>query len=368
MSGPSDDGTDRSRGARVGRFGAVSAALALLGDDQLGRLVDGSSVVGAGVGGGSAVVEVAGVPVFVKRVPLTDLEREPGNVRSTANLFGVPLSCHYGVVRWAGPGFGAWRELAANAMTTDRVLTGRSAAFPLLYHWRVLPGAAPPTDEHADVEQVVAYWGGSAGVRRRLHALAAASASVVLFLEHLPYTLHDWLATQVASGHAAAIAACALVERRLPADVAAMNAGGLLHFDAHFRNVLTDGHRLYLADLGLAVSPRFDLSADERGFVARNGSYDVAYARRELVSWVVGTLAGVGGGPVDRAAYVRRCAAGGPPADVPPPVAALLGRHAPVATVMDDFFRDLYGGSRATPYPAEEVGRALASPGGVSTW
>jgi hypothetical protein len=144
-----------------------------------------------------------------------------------------------------------------------------------------------------------------------------------------------------------------------------MNANGLLHFDAHFRNILTDGHRLYLADLGLAVSPRFDLSADERNFVAQNRSYDVAYARRELVNWMVANIAGVAdpdsGGPVERFAYVRRCAAGEPPANVPPPAAALISRYAPVATIMNDFFWDLFGESRATPYPARQVEHAISS-------
>jgi hypothetical protein len=355
--------TDRSQAARVGRYGAVSTALALLSDHQLGQLLDAAPVAGSGVGGSSAVLHVAGAPVFVKRIPLTDLEREPANVRSTANLFGVPALCHYGVVRWAGPGFGAWRELAANAMTTNWVLTGRSEAFPLLYHWRVLPGAAPPTGEHADIDRVVAYWGGSAAVRRRLQALAQASASVVLFLEHLPQNLNDWLAAELAAGREAA--ACTMVERRLRADIAVMNANGLLHFDAHFGNILTDGHRLYLADLGLAGSPRFDLSADERDLVARNARYDVAYAARELVNWmvahIVGSAASGGGGPVERFAYVRRCAAGEPPANVPPAAAALISRNAPVATIMNDFFWDLFGRSRSTAYPARQVDQAMSS-------
>lgn len=365
MSELPHDRTDRTHEARLSRYGAVSTALARLDDHQLGRLLDAAPTAGSGVGGSTAALDVAGERVFVKRIPLTDLERHPDNVGSTANLFGVPALCHYGVVRWAGPGFGAWRELAANTMTTDWVLTGQSEAFPLMYHWRVLPGAAPPTDEHADAERVVAYWGGSAAVRRRLHALARASASVALFLEHVPQNLHDWLGTQLAAGQEAVTAACTMVERCLRADVAVMNANGLLHFDAHFGNILTDGHRLYLADLGLAVSPRFDLAADERDFVADNRSYDAGYVRRELVSWMVARIAGVGapdaGGPADRFAYVRRCAAGEPPANVPPPVAAIISRHAPVAAVVDDFFWNLFGESRATPYPARRVEQALSS-------
>jgi hypothetical protein len=67
------------------------------------------------------LLEVAGTPVFVRRVPLTDLERRPENVRSTANLFALPVFCQYGL---GGPGFGAWRELAVHTMTTNWVLTG----------------------------------------------------------------------------------------------------------------------------------------------------------------------------------------------------------------------------------------------------
>lgn len=42
-----------------------------------------------------------------------------------------------------------------------------------------------------------------------------------------------------------------------------MNTRGLLHFDAHFENILTDGQRLFFADYGLAISSRFELSRDE---------------------------------------------------------------------------------------------------------
>jgi len=59
-----------------------------------------------GVGGDSVVIDVEGVPVFAKRIPLTD--RELANPGSTANLFDVPVYCQYGVV---SPGFSAWREL-----------------------------------------------------------------------------------------------------------------------------------------------------------------------------------------------------------------------------------------------------------------
>jgi hypothetical protein len=306
-------------------------------------------------------VNVVGVPVFAKRIPLTDVERHEDNVMSTANLFGLPPFCQYGV---GSPSFGAWRELAANVITTDWVLAGRSEAFPLLYCWRVLPGAPAPSEEHRDVEAVVRYWAGSSAVRRRLHALARASASVVLFQEFIPHSLDDWLTAQLALGQDATAAACGMVESRLLADVAFMNGQGLLHFDAHFGNVLTDGRRLYIADFGLATSPRFDLSPQEIGFLDRNGTHDMGYALMRLVNWLVTDVCGVAvpryGGPVERNEYIRACAAGADPVGAPPTVAAAIRRYAPVAAAMNDFYWDLFGVARTTPYPDQKVERALS--------
>lgn len=360
-----------SHQARVVKYSDVSTALALLGDHQLARLVDTAQAIGSGIGGTTALLDIAGSPVFVKRIPLTDVERLPRNVMSTANVFGLPTFCQYGVVRYGSAGFGAWRELAANTMTTNWVLARRSEAFPLMYHWRVLPGAAPLTEEHADIDRVVAYWDGSAAVRRRLDALATASASVVLFLEYVPQRLDAWLAGQLAAGQDAVIAACAMVARCLRADIAFMNTNGLLHFDAHFRNILTDGHRLYFADLGLATSPRFDLSTEERDFVDLNATHDAGYAARELVNWMVANVVGIpapaSGGPVERYDYVRRCATGAPPAGAPVPIAELISRYAPVATIVNDFYWDVFGTSRTTPYPAQEITRAMATIPGCTT-
>jgi hypothetical protein len=359
VSGLPRDGTDMSHRARVLGYSNVSTALALLNDHQLGQLVATAQAIGSGIGGTSALLDIAGVPVFVKRIPLTDLERHPQNVMSTANVFGLPMFCQYGVVAYGGGGFGAWRELAANTMTTNWVLAKQTEAFPLMYHWRVLPGAAPLAEELADIDRVVAYWGGSAAVRRRLHGLAQASASVVLFLEYIPQSLDAWLTSELAAGPDAVAAACTMVQRCLSADIAFMNTNGLLHFDAHFRNILTDGRRLYLADLGLATSPRFDLSTHERDFVAEHMSHDAGYAVRELLNWIVANVVGIAapdtGGPVERYDYIRRCAAGARPAGSPEPVAELITRYAPVAAVMNDFYWNLFGETRATPYPAQEI-------------
>jgi hypothetical protein len=347
------------RGARLTAHSAVATSLALLSDRALRELVDAAEPIGSGIGGTSALLEVAGRPVFVKRVPLTDLERRPENVHSTANVFDLPLFCHYGVATIGGPGFGAWRELAVHAMTTNWVLAGEYESFPLLHHWRVLPDSASLPEDLADVETAVAYWGGGSQVRRRIEALRDASASVALFLEYIPQNLHQWLGAQLEAGDEAADRACAMVEKELEAGVAFMNGRGLLHFDAHFENILTDGRRLYFADYGLAISSRFELSPDEAGFVERHRSYDRCYAASYLVNWLATAL--YHGfhweKREERQAEIRAWAAGERPTGIPEEAAAILARHAPLAAVMWDFVRGFRSDSRRTPYPVEEIQR-----------
>jgi len=237
-------------------------------------------------------------------------------------------------------------------MTTNWVLAREFEGFPLMYHWRVLPDSTPLHEELADVEKTVAYWGGDARVRRRLQALEQSSASIAFFLEYIPHSLHHWLTGRLETGGRSAGLACAMVEREVKAGTAFINARGLLHFDAHFENLLTDGRRLYFADYGLAISSRFELSPDEAEFFARHESYDRCYTLNHLVNWlVVGLrLAGM----AEREERIRAYAAGERPAGIPEEAAAILVRHAPVAAVMSAFLRGLRQQSRDTPYPLEE--------------
>ncbi|UBU13552.1 protein kinase family protein [Nonomuraea gerenzanensis] len=328
--------------ARLSAHGAVSTSLAVLSDRELAALVAGAEPRGAGIGGRSAELEVAGVRVFVKRVPLTDLECRPEHVRSTANLFGLPTFYQYGV---GSAGFGAWRELAAHVMTSDWVLTGAHAGFPLLHHWRVLPDAAPEgfADEFGGIDGAVAHWEGSAAVRRRLEAVATASRSLVLFMEHLPWTLAAWLSRHRASEP------YPWLEQALARGTSFLSAQGFVHFDAHFMNLLTDGREIYFADLGLALSKRFTLSGEESLFLAEHLSYDRHYTTSHLLRH---HLPGAGRGPEEHLAFLRDWTAGGARRDrLPVAVAELIDRHAATALVFGEFFERLVGESKRTPYP-----------------
>ncbi|GAA1864354.1 serine/threonine protein phosphatase [Asanoa iriomotensis] len=326
---------------RLSRHARASAALARRGDTELAALLHAAPVVAVGVGGGCSLLDVEGVPVFAKRIPITD--RELDRPHSTANLFGLPTHCQYGI---GGPGFGAWRELAANEIVTEAVLAGVTASFPLLHHWRVLPGRSPVAEEHQAVDAVVALMGGSPAVRERLTALAGATNSLVLFLEYVPRPLGDWLADDP-------VARATALERQLADITTFLRDHGLLHMDGHFENMRADGEQVFLTDFGLATSPHFDLSAAEREFVARHADHDAGYAAMRLVNWLVGTVCGVrsDGPPVARNAYVRRCATGDIPPDLPPPVTKILARHAPDAARMNAFYWRLFDGDVHTPYP-----------------
>src|SRR4051812_17583845 len=80
--------------------------------------------------------ESDGVPVFLKRLPLTDVEVEhPG---STRNWFKLPTYYSYGV---GSAGFGSWREVVAHRVTTG------VPGFPELLHDRVMPRTALPRQD-----------------------------------------------------------------------------------------------------------------------------------------------------------------------------------------------------------------------------
>ena len=308
----------------MARYATVRERLAARTDADLVTLMAAGTHGEPGVGGGSVVFEVDGVPVFAKLIPLTD--RELASPRSTANLFDVPLYCQYGVV---SPGFNAWRELAANEIVTG------TGSFPRLFHWRVLPGRPPVAAEHADIDAVVTTLGGSDAVRARLEALAAATHSLVLFSEYIPHSLYDWLRDDPASK-------AELVEQQLMHIVAVLREHELLHMDGHFGNFRTDGERLILTDFGLVTSPRFDLSVAERAFVRRNATHDADYASMRLVNWLATEVCGVSTVPAARNEFVAWCATGGVPPGVPAHVTAILARHAPAAARANSLYWQLF--------------------------
>ncbi|UOZ02901.1 hypothetical protein [Amycolatopsis sp. WQ 127309] len=300
--------------------------------------------LGSGIGGTTWLVRVAGEPVFVKRIALTDVELS--HEGSTADHYGLPAWYHYGV---GSAGGGAWRELAAHRDASEWVRTGACENFPLLHHWCVRLGLPRAPLPPAELERDVAFWHADPGVRRRLEALDASSTDLVLFLEHLPRTLAEWPDAPVR-----------FVDEELRRVTDFLAGQDVQHFDAHFANIVTDGGRLCLTDFGLTLSSRFELSDAETEFLAEHATHDRAYVLTHLVNRIVRPLR-AWPHPRVRNDFVRDCAAGRDVPELPPDAAALLRRYAPLATVVNDFYFALHGDSRKTPYPADEIARLLGA-------
>ncbi len=254
----------------------------------------------------------------------------------------------------AGPSFGAWRELAANQSVTEGILAGETESFALLHHWRVLPGRPPVAAEHLDIDAVVDQFGGNSAIRARFDPIVTATASLALFFEHLPNELPRWLSDPI--GRAA------MVERQLFEVVVFLRHREILHLDGHFGNIRADDDRLYLAEFGLATSPRFDLSDAERDFNRRNADHDSDYASMRLVNWLVASVCGVPvptkSDSVARNLFVQQCATGDIPPNVPAHIAEIIARHAPAAAGMNEFCCRLFDGDLHAAYPGKPGPRA----------
>ncbi|MBW8308843.1 MAG: serine/threonine-protein kinase [Candidatus Paracaedibacteraceae bacterium] len=373
---------------RVLNYHKLSTKLGSLSNQQFSALLEKDKPIHSGTGGTSVQLKMDGVNIFIKKIPITDIEREPENILSTSNLFELPLYYQYGI---GSAGFGAWRELSAHIMATDWVLKDECASFPLMYHWRVLPDSIPntlpegyylrlmyehpttaslnqikrgelgifcegdklyckvhnkekmqitktdkitpqgidseifdriikimkkgPSKNHlrncenmreedkvalfqltsfcgytpSKLDRLVQYWGGSSAIRARLEAITKASASLVLCLEYIPETLGKWLERNVVKEGNISESTIAMVERELQKISSFIRSRGLLHFDAHFNNILTDGYRLYLTDFGLATSPAYKLSKVESNFIETHRGYDHLYIRG-LWTYILATI------------------------------------------------------------------------------
>jgi hypothetical protein len=334
----------------------ISTELACYSDVRLSDLLHKAKPMHFGIGGNSALLTIDDSCIFVKKIPLTDLEREPKHIMSTANLFELPLFQQYGI-GLAGS-FGAWRELVAHVMTTNWVLSGECPNFPLMYHWRVLQTSkSEPMDskELEDFESAVQYLDDSAAVRKRFEAVQNASAYIVLFLEYVPETLYQWLGTQLKTGGATAEQAIFAVEDNLKTTTEFMNSRGFSHFDAHFKNILTDGKLVYFSDFGLALSSKFELTPAESDFLNMHRTYDRCVNLVNLVYTVIASLFGE-----DRWQLRLREYLNGEKGEIDPALATTIKQYAPIALLfMDEFYGKLQKEAKSTPYPAIHVERLL---------
>ena len=98
--------------ARTARYEKIAALLASRSDFELVELMGPGRVTSVGVGGESGILDVDGLPVFTKRIPLSD--REIANVGSTANLFDLPMFCQYGMADRVSTRGASWPQTSSS--------------------------------------------------------------------------------------------------------------------------------------------------------------------------------------------------------------------------------------------------------------
>lgn len=339
--------------SRLQTHKALATLLAGLDDAGLARLLAGAPPTPANIGGRSMRLRLGEREIFVKLIPLSKLELEhPG---SSANLFKLPTYFQYGI---GSVGFGAWRELAAQQMASDWVQSGACLGFPLLHHSRLLSAAAAGASEAAVPDWGAGYFTeaelaslpGRTAVLARFAAVQRPAAYLAVFLECLAEPVSIWLRRALADGGAQAERAAVLVDEGMDALLGFIGRQGMVHFDTHLDNLLTDGGALYLCDFGLASCPQFALDDEERPFLAAHGDYDAARFASSLVQTLV-TSQGLGWR--DYLGSSDRFNAG----TLPSSVQRIYRRHAPLAHALCEFSRRLQRDSKLSPYPAAELRR-----------
>jgi hypothetical protein len=133
--------------------------------------------------GNTQTVEIAGEPVFVKTIPLTDLERD--HMYSTRNRYQLPTFYQYGV---GSAGFGAWRELVTHVTTTNWVLEDAIDTFPLTYHFRIVPRPSPADPVGpSNIDDYVRTWNSSKSIGRYVTDRASGRHAALVFVEQVPH-------------------------------------------------------------------------------------------------------------------------------------------------------------------------------------
>ena len=126
----------------------------------------------------------------------------------------------------------------------------------------------PAGTARQQLKDLLNCWGDDAAIKGYMQDKIKARYELVLFIEHIPYALDQWLPK-----HPGSLQACL---GELCSTIAFLASKGIIHFDAHFKNVLTDGRQIYLTDFGLALDQSFDLSPAEQTFYDQNLGYDYA--------------------------------------------------------------------------------------------
>ncbi|MGH2607790.1 MAG: hypothetical protein ACRDHF_01765, partial [Tepidiformaceae bacterium] len=192
-------------------------------------------------------------------------------------------------------------------------------------------------------------------------------------LECVSHTMTDWLPHNLRRADD--------VVEQLVKTISCLRGHGVVHFDAHFANVVTDGQRHLLTDFGLALDSEFELAPDERAFLRRHMDYDYGEALLSVGSalmWVVQGLPEPDRGSIRRAlgieedvlwystgsTLISRVEDLAGMTSIDPAYVATVKRYRPVMLFMGDFLRTLRANPRKdTPFDDEMLRDVLRDAG-----
>ena len=323
---------------RIKAHAELQGELTAMTDTEMMSLLDRSPSFNANFNNTKSTIELRGTKVFVKKLHLSKLETVPTYFTSTSNMFELPLSLQYDM---CSPGAGAWRELLAATMATNWVLASECPNFPMMYYWRVLPRDRRDDIDQATVEEVkqaVRRFSDAEGLANRYELLMGAEHDVVLFMEHIPSNLREWLLANPQSRDAAAESIFSSIDAQLAKITQYIREHGMLHLACHFDNILTDGEQLFLADFRHSICTQFELTPSEMSFYKRHERFDELYMQAYLVNTILASEFTVkdwySGEKIEKLELYLAGASG----VLPPYLDKLVHYYKKSTTTMNDFF------------------------------
>ena len=248
---------------RIQKYSNINTSLSLLSDNEIYKLMIGNQV-GDGWGK-NHIIKVNGAKLFVKSIPVTELELK--NNYSTKNVFNIPTFYNYGV---GSAGLGVFRELNLHIKTTNWILNGETTGFPLMYHYRIVKkksGIKKFSKKELDTHKsYISNWNNSKKISNYILERKSSEYELLIFLEFIPHVFTKWLKPNIKELNK--------VSKKVFRIFDFLKSKGVIHFDAHFGNILTDGKEIYLTDFGLGLDRGFDLSEKEKNFYKKHINYD----------------------------------------------------------------------------------------------
>ena len=160
------------------------------------------------------------------------------------------------------------------------------------------------------------------------------------------------MSDQVKTGGKTAESAILFVEEQLEKTISFMHNHELIHFDAHFHNMLTDGKMIYFTDFGLSLSSKFKSTPDEVKFLKTHRHFDRCMAAQCLASCIACNVFNADDPELAYQEYLR-----GERGEIAPFIASKLKQYELVVIAMNSFFQGLKEENKFDSYPSALLNR-----------